>query len=166
MCASVWEFPKAGAATFHLFEDMKLIAGQVFLLGVVFSILSLYVSIVEPTESFSFATMPRKVSYTACMVYSSSNAFLSVLLGIEGFLIVLSTLLWWLLQFVSLCLRQKYERMVDQEDLSAADFTIMLDDMPVNYTKERLQNEFNRYFESLVYHHNLKKTWGEDLRPF
>lgn len=38
--------------------------------------------------------------------------------------------------------------------------------MPVGFTKERLQNEFNIYFESLVYHHNLKKNWGEDLKPF
>jgi methylmalonyl-CoA mutase len=43
---------------------------------------------------------------------------------------------------------------------------LMLDNVPAYYTKERLQSEFNRYFESLVYHHNLKKTWGEDLKPF
>jgi hypothetical protein len=110
--------------------------------------------------------MPRKVSYSVYLLYSSSNAILDVLLGILAILIVISTIAWWFLQFVSQCLRQKYERVVEQEDLSAADFTIMLDNVPAYYTKERLQSEFNRYFESLVYHHNLKKTWGEDLKPF
>jgi hypothetical protein len=36
--------------------------------------------------------------------------------------------------------------MVDQEYLSASDFTVMLEDVPVGFTKERLQNEFNVYF--------------------
>lgn len=45
MCASVWEFPKAGEAAFHLLENVKLLAAQVFLLGAFFSIFSLYVSI-------------------------------------------------------------------------------------------------------------------------
>jgi hypothetical protein len=70
------------------------------------------------------------------------------------------------MQFVDRCLRQKYVRIVDQESLSASDFTIMLENVPAYYTKDRLQNELNRYFESLVYHHNLKKTWGEELKPF
>jgi hypothetical protein len=108
----VWEFPRAGETVFHLFENMKLLAGQVFILGVLFSIISLYVSYIEPTETFSLATMPRKVSYTAFMLYSSSNALLDVLLAVEGFLIVLTTLAWWLLLFISQCLRQKYERIV------------------------------------------------------
>lgn len=82
MCASVWEFPKAGEAVFGLFEDAKLLAGQVFILGIIFTILALYVTILEPTETVTFETFPRKVSYAALMLYSSSNSFLGVLLGI------------------------------------------------------------------------------------
>jgi hypothetical protein len=42
----------------------------------------------------------------------------------------------------------------------------MIEHVPIHYTKERLQAEFNRYFESLVYKHNIKNTWGEELKPF
>lgn len=82
VCASLWEFPKAGPATFYLFDDIKHLAWMVFLLGVVFSIFALYTSIVEPTESFSAATFPRKVSYIPKMLYASSNTVLTVLLGV------------------------------------------------------------------------------------
>ena len=121
-------------------------AWQVFLLGVVFSIFALYTSIVEPTETFSAATFPRKVSYIPKMLYASSNSILTVLLGVEAWLIVVSALIWWILQFTTQCFRQKYERVMEEEALSASDFTIMLDNVPSYFTKERLQNEFNRYF--------------------
>lgn len=61
---------------------MKLLGAQVFLLGVIFSILAMYVSIVEPTEAFSLANLPRKVSYSVCMLYATSNSVLTLLLGV------------------------------------------------------------------------------------
>lgn len=77
-------------------------------MGTLFSIISLYIGYIEPTETFSLATMPRKVSYTPFILYSSSNAIFDVLLAIQGFLILLTTLAWWFLLFISQCLRQKY----------------------------------------------------------
>jgi hypothetical protein len=37
----------------------------------------------------------------------------------------------------------------------------MLEHLPVHYNKDALQVELTRYFESLVYKHNIKNTWGE-----
>jgi len=78
----------------------------------------------------------------------------------------LVVLVWWFGRLVSECVSQKYLRIVDQASLSASDFSIMLENVPIHFSKERLQAEINRYFESLVFGHNIKNTWGEILYPF
>lgn len=68
--------------------------------------------------------------------------------------------------FIIMCISQKYEREVDQAHLSASDFSIMLENVPIHYSEDKLREEFNRYFESLVFSHNIKNTWGEVLHRF
>ncbi len=111
---------------YYLFENMKMLAAQLFILGIFFAILALYTSIIEPTDQFSILNIPTKLSYSAKMQYATSNQILSVLLGVEAWAIVFSILIWWLLQFPAQSSQQKYVRIVDQEYLSASDFTVML----------------------------------------
>jgi hypothetical protein len=61
---------------------MKQLSYQIFVLGVLFSIFAMYTSIVEPTETFTLTTMPKKVSYIPKMLYSSTSSILLILLGV------------------------------------------------------------------------------------
>lgn len=42
----------------------------------------------------------------------------------------------------------------------------MLEKVPIHLSEEKLKQEFERYFESLIFNHNIKNTWGEVLKPF
>lgn len=54
--------------------------------------------------------------------------------------------------------------MVDDETITAADFSIMLEHLPVTTTKESLQQDLDHYFAQLKDH---KEMHGKDeLRPF
>jgi predicted Zn-ribbon and HTH transcriptional regulator len=44
-CSSLWEFPKAGIATYHLYKDIKVTLGFLFLLSAIYTILNLYANI-------------------------------------------------------------------------------------------------------------------------
>ena len=103
-----------------------MLAAQIFVLGLFFAILALYTSIIEPTDQFSIQNIPTKLSYSAKMQYAASNQILALLLGVEAWAIVFSILIWWFLQFPAQSTQQKYVRLVDQEYLSASDFTVML----------------------------------------
>lgn len=92
---------------YYLFENVKMLAGQIFTLGVFFAVLALYTSIIEPTDQFSAQNIPKKLSYSAKMQYSSTNQVLTLLLGVEAWTIVLSILIWWFLQFAAQSSQQK-----------------------------------------------------------
>lgn len=96
----------------------------------------------------------------------SANSALQAALSISGFLLLITVIVWWVTIIVISCLSSKYEREVDQAHLSASDFSIMLENVPIHYSEEKLKEEFNRYFESLVFNHNIKNTWGEVLHRF
>lgn len=69
------------------------------------------------------------------MLYYSTSSTLLLFLALEGWLIVLTALVWWFIQFVFKRSKQKYLSMIDLEYISASDFTIMLDNVPAYYTK-------------------------------
>lgn len=161
LCSEVWEFPTAGTSTFKFFETIKLIWIFIFILGAVFSIQSLYFNIIEPTETISILNFPKKFAYSGKLLYYSSNVILFLLIMLDACMLALTVVIWWASLYCLRSCREKYHRIVDQENLSACDFTIMLEHLPIHYNKETLQVELNRYFESLVYKHNIKNTWGE-----
>ena len=114
-------------ATFSLFREMKLIMGMLFLLGVVFCIISLYVNIVATNDSLDYQinNLPIFLSNWT-LVNNTNNSTASTLLSLSPFLLILTVTTWWLWMFIHLCLSQKYHRIVDQAQLSPADFSILL----------------------------------------
>ena len=42
----------------------------------------------------------------------------------------------------------------------------MLENVPINYSEDKLKQQFDRYFESLIFSHNIKDSLGEELKPF
>ena len=63
-------------------------------------------------------------------------------------------------------LSQKYHRMVDQAYISASDFSILVEKVPIHISERKIKEEMLRYYESLVFSHNIKNKWGEELKPF
>ena len=168
LCSSVWEFPKAGLATFNIFKNMKLIMGLLFILGAIFGIVSLYVNIVGTKQSLTIDNQNFPIFFSNWVVAKNftTNGAAELFLSIAGFLLILVVIVWWISIFVVMCLSQKYQRIVDQAYLSASDFSIMLENVPIHYTKEKMQEEVSRYFDSLVFNHNMKNKWGQILKPF
>lgn len=79
---------------------------------------------------------------------------------------MLVVVLWWFMIYATKCTQQPYERIVDEANITASDFTIMLEGLPGHYSQDKLQVELNRYYESLVYKHKVSNTMWENLEPF
>jgi len=146
MCSAIWEFPKAGVATYLLFRNMKVIMTMLFFLGALFSIVSLYINIniisivasssgMNLTLTFDLNTLSIFISNGFKITFSSSYSVLLILLLLETVLLILVILVWWFTRFVVECISQKYIRMVDQASLTASDFSIMLENVPIHYPK-------------------------------
>lgn len=73
LCCGVWEFPKAGLSTYHYFETIKIMAGLVFIMGVFFSIASLYINIQDRTDPTYVVDLPRKVSWAPKILYHAQT---------------------------------------------------------------------------------------------
>jgi hypothetical protein len=145
MCSAIWEFPKAGLATYLLFRNMKVIMTMLFFLGALFSIVSLYINIniistitssgTTLTLTLDLNSLPVFISNGLKVTYSSSTSVILILLLLETVLLILVILVWWFTRFVVDCVSQKYTRMVDQASLTASDFSIMLENVPIHYPK-------------------------------
>jgi len=102
--------------------------GFLFLLGVIFSIIELYVNIVITRETLNMdgENFPIFFSNAAQTLNPSSNSTLQFVLSISGFILIVVIMVWWVTIFIVQCISQKYQRIVDETYLSAADFSIML----------------------------------------
>jgi hypothetical protein len=56
-------------------------------------------------------------------------------MNIEGWLIVATVIIWEISMFVMKCLQIRYESMIDQATITAADFSIMIENIPISYTR-------------------------------
>jgi hypothetical protein len=54
--------------------------------------------------------------------------------------------------------------MVDDETITAADFSVMLEHIPVSTTKKSLQRDLDNYYEQIKGHQEMHKK--DELRPF
>lgn len=55
-------------------------------------------------------------------------------------------LIWWMGLFIMKRTALRQERMVDNETITAADFSIMFHHIPITLTKEVLQKELDLYY--------------------
>jgi hypothetical protein len=145
MCSAIWEFPKAGVATYLLFRNIKVIMIMLFFLGALFSIVSLYINIniistvaasgTNLTLALDLNSLPVFISNGFKITFSTSNSVILILLLLETVLLILVIIVWWFTRFVIECVSQKYIRIVDQASLTASDFSIMLENVPIHYPK-------------------------------
>ena len=123
---------------------------MLFILGIIYCIINLVVNIkyitTDTTSSVTGTTYPALFVNVAQILNSSVNSALQTALNVSGFLLLITVIVWWLTIIVTTCLSSKYEREVDQAHLSPSDFSIMLENVPIHYSEEKLKEEFNRYF--------------------
>jgi ABC-type Co2+ transport system permease subunit len=66
---------------------------------------------------------------------------------VEGWLIVATVVTWWVGMFIMKYIQIKEERMIDEKTVTAADFSIMFENVPVSYTKADFQKDINKYYD-------------------
>jgi hypothetical protein len=79
-------------------------------------------------------TYPLFFSNAIFVLAASTDTSAQLILGASAFLLILVAVAWWLSTFAVMCLSQKYLRIVDQAHLSASDFSIMLENVPIHYS--------------------------------
>jgi hypothetical protein len=109
------------------------------ILIVIYSSYALYVDITEPSSALSLDNYPKKLSFASTIQNLVANNGLYDSMLLEGWLVAGIVLLWWISLFIMKRTALKQERMVDDETITAADFSIMLQHIPVTLTKESLQ---------------------------
>jgi hypothetical protein len=124
---------------------MKVIMMMLFFLGAIFCIVSLYINIniisiiassgTNLTIVLDFRTFPIVISNGFKATYYSTVTTIQILFYLEAILLILVILVWWFSKYVVECVSQKFIRIVDQASLTASDFSIMLENVPIHYSK-------------------------------
>jgi hypothetical protein len=124
---------------------MKVIMMMLFFLGAIFCIVSLYINIniisiiassgTNLTIVLDFRTFPIVISNGFKAIYYSTVTTIQILFYLEAILLILVILVWWFSKYVVECVSQKFIRIVDQASLTASDFSIMLENVPIHYSK-------------------------------
>lgn len=70
-------------------------------------------------------------------------------MAIAEWLVVATVIVWWIVLWVVKTCVIKYEKMVDDETITAADFSVMIENIPIACTKEELQGHFDRYYKQI-----------------
>lgn len=120
---------------------MKTIMGMLFFLGIIYSIVNLYANItyVNSLGQVTGDTFPVYFMNLVQILNVSTDTSISLLMIVSAFLLIITVIVWWFLMFVILCISQKYEREIDQAFLSASDFSIMLENVPIHETEAKLK---------------------------
>ena len=84
------------------------------------------------------SNFPKKISFASIIQNLNSNTSLYDSMLIEGWLVVGTVVVWWVCLFVMINAKIKHERMVDDETITAADFSLMIENVPIMYSKEDL----------------------------
>ena len=153
-----------GVAAFLYFQNIKNLIILLFLLACFYCSYALFVNINEPSSTIDYDNFINKMSIASTIQNLGTNPSLYNAMFIEGWLVVGGVALWWLALFIMKKATLKHERMVDDQTITAADFSIMLEHIPVTFTKESLQKEFDRYYEQIKDHVDIHGK--ENLRPF
>jgi hypothetical protein len=153
-----------GIAAYLYFQNIKNLMVLLVLLGGFYCSYALYTNISEPSSALSLDNFIRKLSFASTLQNLVVNAALYDAMLMEGWLVAAGVLLWWVALFFMKRTAIRQERMVDDETVTAADFSIMLEHVPVTLTKGALQKELDLYYDDLK---DLKHVHGRDeLRPF
>ena len=124
-----------GIAAYLYFQNIKNLMVLLFLLGCFYSSYTLYTNINEPSYSIAFENHVKKLSFASTIQNLTTNYSLYDAMFIEGWLITGGVCLWWVMLFIMKKAALKQERMVDDETVTAADFSIMLQHIPLTLTK-------------------------------
>lgn len=99
-------------------------------LGIIYSGYALYVNITEPSSVLSFSNLPLKISYASILLHFSGDDSLTTALLIEGWLLVGVVFVWMICLFVINWSEIRNKRMVDNSTITAADFSVMIENVP------------------------------------
>jgi len=115
-----------GIGAFLLFSTVKSLTILVVVLGVTYSGFALYSNITQAAESLSSENYALKLSYSAIILNLPSDSSLNNVILVESWLLVGVVLLWMLILFFINYYEIKNKRMVDNNTVTAADFSIMI----------------------------------------
>jgi hypothetical protein len=146
LCTSFQNFPKMGIAAYLYFQNIKNLIVLLIMLAAFYSSYALYINITEPSSSFSSSNPIKKLSFASTVQNLTTNTSLYDSMLKEGWLVAAGVLVWWGALFIMKRMAIKQERMVDDDTITAADFSIMLEHLPVSATKESLQKDLDMYF--------------------
>ncbi len=107
-------------------------------LGIIYSGYAQYINIIEPSSTLDSTNFPKKLSFASVVQNLNTNSSLYDSMLIEGWLSVGTVFAWWMCLFVMINAKIKHERMVDDGTITAADFSLMIENVPIMYSKEDL----------------------------
>ena len=123
---------------------------MMFLLGLTYSCYALYVSIAEPTQSLSFSNFSLKLSYAPIIQNIDNNDSLEKSVLILGWLLSGVVVIWMFSLSAFNWAELKHKRMIDNNTITAADFSIMIENIPYRCSDDQLQQAFNLYYQELA----------------
>ena len=135
ICTSLQQFPKVGIATFLCFQNVKNLLVLLVLLAAMYCGYSLSANINETSTTLDSSNFPKKLSFASIVQNLNKNNSLYDTMQTEGWLIFGTVGLWWLAIFVIRYYEIKQERLVDDTTITAADFSIMFEHVPVTYQR-------------------------------
>jgi hypothetical protein len=139
LCSSFNTFPNIGIGAYLLFSTVKNLTILLLILGVVYSGYSLYANITEPSSTLTTSNFALKLSYIPIIQNYTTNSSLSGVVLLQGYLLVAVLLTWMVSLFVINYYEISNKRMVDNNTVTAADFSIMLENVPYEMTREQMQ---------------------------
>lgn len=139
LCSSFNNFPNIGIGAFLLFSTVKSLTILLLVLGVTYSGFALYSNISQQAESLSSSNYALKLSYAAIVLNMSTDTSLEGVILVESWLLVGVVLIWMVILFFVNYYEIKNKRMVDNNTITAADFSIMIENIPYSVTREQVQ---------------------------
>lgn len=161
ICTHLGEINNIGISTYLYFQTIKNLVILLVLLSLGYSIFALatnvkasdeYRKLIETGGSINVKFLST-ISYVALSLGSKqlnpttenkTYYFIQCWIGLG------ITVVWLIMFFILKYSEQGQETKVEEETISASDFTITMENVPKDITKEELQENFKRYEESIT----------------
>lgn len=138
-----------------------------FVMGIIYSAFALYTNILISSSFITILNFSTAFSEATKLLNSAADPSIQITMMIESWLLVALVIIWWIILLIIKCFQIKYERLIDSETITAADFSIMIEDIPIKYTQDFIQKELNKYCETLSFHSNKQALNSTaEIQPF
>ena len=149
LCTHLKDINNLGISTFLYFETAKNLGILLLIMGFVYSIYALVTNVMASHKITSTSSITTNVDVLIISLASkmtsetdeNKNYYL-----IQCYIGVGLVVIWCIMFFVLKYFEKEQEVRVEEQTISAADFSIVMEYVPKDMTQEEMQKQFNGYF--------------------